>query len=142
MAKNVKGAKLIFGDIIVFLLVLAALFCVATPHFKRIEERGRVQNAKAKLKTIYNAEARYYGLNSRYTESLNELAVIDPKVNQGLNDTAKGRKTDCDWDYYIIVANDSDFKVFAKRIKGKGFAGKLNIDSSGVYGGSHLLLNW
>ena len=142
MISQIKGSRLILSDIVVFIFVLAALACVASPHFKRVKERRYTLNAKAKLKTIYDAQISYYRLNSRYADSLDELAVIDPKVDEGLSDMTGGRKSDRDWNYYIVLVGGHDFKIYAKIIPGRGFSGKLSVDSLGKYAGDLQFLNW
>ena len=117
MISQIKGSRLILSDIVVFIFVLAALACVASPHFKRVKERRYTLNAKAKLKTIYEAQISYYRLNSRYADSLDELAVIDPKVDEGLSDMTGGRKSDRDWNYYIVLVGGAPLnEAFSENI--------------------------
>ncbi len=64
-------------ELLVVVLIIGVLAAVALPEYSKAVEKGRVQEAVVYIKTIKNAEERYFLDNGEYTD---DPALLDVEI--------------------------------------------------------------
>ena len=89
MNKLESGFTLI--EVLVAVLIIGILVGMALPQYRRSVEKTHAMQAVSLIETILSAEQRYYLLNNRYTDNLDDLDITVPH-NTG------------NWDFVVSIS--------------------------------------
>ena len=97
-------------ELLVVVLIIGILAAVALPQYKVAVEKARTTEAITILKSIQEAQERYYLANGKYSSSLEELDISLPgTVISGTNVVLpSGWKIRLSGDAYTYAVNKSD----------------------------------
>nr|WP_299381208.1 prepilin-type N-terminal cleavage/methylation domain-containing protein [Allomuricauda sp.] len=113
-------------EILIVLAIIGILLLLALPNLMPLISKAKSVEAQTQLKALYNSQATYRYLNSKYTMDVNELDFEAP-ITVEENGTANYR-------YSILEASNVTFKAQAIAVTdfdGDGVMNVWEIDQNG-----------
>jgi prepilin-type N-terminal cleavage/methylation domain-containing protein len=84
--KELKGFTLI--ELLIVVLIIGILATIALPQYRRAVSKARAAEALTILRSIIDAEQRYYLINGKYTIRFSDFDITFPGVSTGSNSYA------------------------------------------------------
>ncbi len=114
-----KGFTLI--ELLVVVLIIGILAAIALPYYEKAVRKSRTAKTFTLMRSIKDAEERYFMANGRYTMNFEELDITIPNSCK-----ISGRTAQCSWNgmpvqYGLSLANFShpNFYAISARENGK-----------------------
>jgi len=113
-------------ELIIVIIVIGILVAMAVPQFVRVAEKARMTKCLQVLDLFRRAEGIFFGLNSFYTTTINDL-TLDVSELAHVNDV--------DWSYYISSSDlNSRFVVTGSRMVGEYSGQTITMNQLGEIG--------
>ncbi len=138
--RNLNGFTLI--ELLVVVLIIGILAAIALPQYEKAVEKSRAGQVLSLLRSVGDANQRYYMANGKYAEKFDDLDVTVPwtGTDKYFNNSSDVR-SDGEWSVQLVDANRNVGVegVYLGRLTGKykggGFA-FLGKNTSGIANGS------
>jgi len=115
----VKTPAFNLQETLIVLAIIGIMLLLALPNLMPLISKAKSMEAQTQLKAIYNAEATYSYMYSKFTSDFNELDFVAPKTVKE-NGTANYR-------YEILSAENGSFKARAEAVTDFDGDGVLNV---------------
>jgi len=123
--KNKQAFTLI--ELLVVVLIIGILAAVALPQYQRAVEKSRATQAFTIVKSLAEAQERYFLANGEYATSFDSFDIEIPGTDAIYNGYAR-KKTDY-FDFGLNTASSRPFIAMAQRWE----KGKVHVDGKGHY---------
>ena len=123
--KNKQAFTLI--ELLVVVLIIGILAAVALPQYQRAVEKSRATQAFTIVKSLAEAQERYFLANGEYATSFDSFDIEIPGTDATYNGYAR-KKTDY-FDFGLNTMSDTPIIAFAQRWE----KGQVHVGGKGHY---------
>ena len=121
---------------LVVVLIIGILAAVALPQYKKSVEKSKAMQAIAMLKSVVNAQRRYFLANGKYAEHFDELDITIPWAGHTLfHKTIEETLSNDDWALQLIGGDSGSVRVgrLTGPYRGTGFYVFFNYTGASSY---------